>query len=87
MRNRETEGLSDFPKIAQVISGEILTLHLALLGSSASNKSGLKEKVIMVWGLQGTENKIEVEKLKKRKKIFPPLKNYFSMQNRKKMLA
>lgn len=58
MRNGETEGLSDFPKIAQVISGEILTLHLALLGSSASNKSGLKEKVIIVWGLQGTENKI-----------------------------
>ena len=58
MRNGETERLSDFPKIAQVISGEVLTLHLALIGSSTYNKSGLKGKVIMVWGLQGTENKI-----------------------------
>lgn len=58
MRNGETDRLSDFPEIAQVISGEALTPYLALLGSSASNNSGLKEKVVMVWGLQGTENKL-----------------------------
>lgn len=58
MRHEETERLSDFPKIAQEISGGILTPHLVLLGLSASNKNGLKGKVIMVLGSQGTENKL-----------------------------
>lgn len=66
-----------FPKIAQVISGEIRTPHLVL---TASNKDGLKGKAI--WS--GAQ---KVQKSYKRgKKILPApkkKKNYFSMQNRK----
>lgn len=60
MRNGETERLGDFHKIAQLITGEMMTLHLVLLDLICStNEDGLKGKMILVCGLQGTENKLE----------------------------